>query len=416
MENVSIKSEIGRLRKVIIHEPGAEIELMTPKTSNELLYDDILSLNSAIKEHRELSEILKLHSNVYYIKDLLTDIFQDESVKEELLKTLTKDIKSASGIKDELMRLDANALANKLLIGVEKHKDNLSNFLTNDKYALKPLPNFVYTRDSTIVINEHVLSGAMANDIRTTEATIIHSIFSHHKEFKPNGFYLDKMNDCEVEMSFEGGDILVLREDVLAIGLSERTNTQAIDFLIEKFKKIKQIKHVFAVIMPKERAMIHLDMIFTMIDKNYCVAYNPVLLGEDRLGVVHIDLSSDKQKLTMEDNLIGSLKKVGIELEPVLCGGTERLHQEREQWMCGANFFTMAPGKIIGYGRNYRTFEQLDKVASMPRIEAQDIILGKVNLSDYDRYAIAITGAELSRGGGGARCMTMPVLRDKVNY
>ncbi|HOQ80802.1 MAG TPA: arginine deiminase family protein, partial [Candidatus Cloacimonadota bacterium] len=117
----------------------------------------------------------------------------------------------------------------------------------------------------------------------------------------------------------------------------------------------------------------------------------------------------------MEDNLIDSLKKVGIELEPVLCGGTERLHQEREQWMCGANFFTMAPGKIIGYGRNYRTFEQLDKVASMPRIEAQDIILGKVNLSDYDRYAIAITGAELSRGGGGARCMTMPVLRDNVN-
>ncbi|MDD3502048.1 MAG: arginine deiminase family protein, partial [Candidatus Cloacimonetes bacterium] len=158
----------------------------------------------------------------------------------------------------------------------------------------------------------------------------------------------------------------------------------------------------------------HLDMIFTMIDKNYCVVYEPVILGKDKLGVIHIEIKEDNNKYSKERDILQALKKVGIELEPVLCGGTDKLHQEREQWMCGANYFTMAPGKIIGYSRNIRTFEQLDKVANMPRIEAQDVINGKVNLANYERYAIAINGAELSRGGGGARCMTMPVLRDDV--
>lgn len=415
MGKLSIKSEIGKLQKVIIHQPGTEIEIMTPQTSEDLLYDDILNLHSAIQEHQELTGILKMHAEVFEVNDLLKDILNDHHIREELLKDLIREMKASCLILDDLMPLSSEELAGKLILGVEKKKDTLTRFLSPKRYALPPLPNFVYTRDSAIIINEFVLTGSMANQIRCSEATIMDYIFAHHPDFKFDDFYFAKDEPFHQDTKFEGGDILVLREDVLAIGLSERTTSEAIDQLVEKFKQRGQIKHIFIVILPKERAMIHLDMIFTMIDRNYCVIHEPVIFGEKNLGVVHMQLSDSMTKIEYVPNIIDGLNRVNIELQPVICGGHDRLRQEREQWMCGANFFTMGPGKAIGYGRNTKTFEELEKIAKMPRLEAKDILNGKIKLSDYDRYAIAISGAELSRGGGGARCMTMPIQRESIN-
>lgn len=416
MGKLSIKSEIGKLKKVIVHEPGSEIEIMTPETSKNLLYDDILDLETAIHEHRELTGILKRHSKVYEINDILEETIRDEKQREELLRDLIIEMQESENLLDILMPMTSKDLTKALITGVEQQRDTLTKYLSSRKYALPPLPNFVYTRDSAIIINNYVLTGSMANLIRSSEATIMRYIFTHHKEFLSDGFYFDDINGFHHNSKFEGGDILVLREDVLAIGLSERTTSYAIDQLIEKFRAKDQIKHIFAVILPKERAMIHLDMIFTMVDKHYAVIHEPVIFGKLNLGVIHIDLSDKISKIVNVPTLFDGLKKVGITLEPVLCGGHERIRQDREQWMCGANFFTMAPGKVIGYGRNTKTFEELEKVAKMPRIEATDVLSGKVNLDNYDRYAIAIQGAELSRGGGGARCMTMPVQREDVDF
>jgi arginine deiminase len=416
MGKLSIKSEIGKLKKVIVHEPGTEIEIMTPQTSQNLLYDDILDLETAINEHRELTGILKLHSQVYEINDLLEQTLADQNQRKELLLSLISEVQASEHLLDKLMPMSAKDLATSLILGVEQQKDTLTKFLSERKYALPPLPNFVYTRDSAIIINNYVLTGSMANLIRSAEATIMRYIFTHHKDFLSDGFYFNEVNGFHHNSKFEGGDILVLREDVLAIGLSERTTSYAIDQLVEKFKTKNQVKHIFVVVLPKERAMIHLDMIFTMVDKHYAVTHEPVLLGDMNLGVIHIDLSEKLSKIKNVPDIFTGLKTVGIDLEPVFCGGKDRLRQDREQWMCGANFFTMAPGKVIGYGRNTKTFEELEKVANMPRLEASDILSGKINLKDYDRYAVAIQGAELSRGGGGARCMTMPVQREDVTF
>ena len=415
MDKLSITSEIGKLEKVIIHKPGYEIELMTPDTAHELLFDDILDLSTAVSEHKAFVEILKKHSKVYEVRDLLLDILKTEKYKEQLLKDLIKETSSQDSILNDLMFLPVDDLANSLIEGIEEKSSTETSHNTQlkkiPKFLFPPLPNFFFTRDTAMVINNHILSGSMANPIRTSEATIMRHIIKNHPDLTSDGFYFEESSDLHESSKFEGGDILVLRNDVLAIGLSERTTMDAVEQLIEKLKEKDIVKHIFTVNLPKQRAMIHLDMVFTMIDKHYACIYEPAIFGELNLGVKHLDISEKITKIETVPNIFSGLKGVGIELEPILCGGKFRINQEREQWMCGANFFALAPGKIIGYARSIKTYEELEKFANIPRIEAADVLSGKIDLNDYDRYAIAFKGAELSRGGGGARCMTLPVLR-----
>ncbi len=213
--------------------------------------------------------------------------------------------------------------------------------------------------------------------------------------------------------TFEGGDVLILREDTLLIGMSERTSPSGIDYLIEHFKKVGKVKHIFVVMLPRHRAWIHLDMVFTMIDTDKAVVFPDLINENNAVDVIHVNISNpDKPHFSRHDYLLEALKKVDINLEPIYCGGQESLYQKREQWQSGANFFTIAPGKVIGYGMNFYTFEELEK-AGIPRIEARDVLEGLVDLSTLDKYAIAMKGNELTRGGGGCRCMTMPILRDE---
>lgn len=413
MGNIRINSEIGKLQKVVIHRPGLEVEQMTPRTAENLLYDDILDISTAINEHDELSGVLKMHCKVLEVQDLLEDVLKDEEARKDLLKRLIEKMGASTSLMEDLMKADYRSLAHKLITGVKQKKDTLEKYLSKVEFDLPPLPNLFYTRDSAIVINEYIVTGSMANKIRASESIIMEFLFTHHPDIMTDGFYFDGYVETDKELFVEGGDVLVLREDVLAIGLSERTNASAIDFLSSKFKNKGYIKHIFAVILPKERSYIHLDMIFTMIDHNLAVIHEPIVLGNEKLGVIHMEIGDGPTKFHRPANLLAGLRDVGIDLDPVNCGGNSSLRQEREQWMAGANFFTLAPGKIIGYGRNTETFFQLEK-AGLKRLSAKEILDGKVKLSDYEKYAISISGAELSRGGGGARCMTLPVLRDNI--
>ncbi len=416
MQNVRVCSEVGVLEKVVIHSPGKEIEVMTPETANEVLYNDILTLPVVAEDHKGLKGVLKKVTRVYELKDLLKDVLKDEEVKRDFVITITA-LERRADLSDYLMSLTPDELADAVVYGVKEKKDTLEKFLSNKNYALPPLPNLYFTRDISVVFRDKVITGSMANKVRIGEAVIARFIYRHHPEFKSEGFIFDGILEGNERVTIEGGDFLVIDKDIVAIGVSERTTPSSIDIFVDRMKReVKEEDfHIFAVVLPKERSTIHLDMVFTMVDKNKCVCHYPYILGKERLRVIHITImASGEVKIKEEESLLKGLKKVGVDLNPVICGGSDPVNQKREQWLSGTNFFAFAPGKIIGYACNYHTFKELEK-AGFKTVHVKDVVNGKVDIDNYRKIAIGIEGAELARGGGGVRCMTMPVKRKPIN-
>lgn len=410
MSRISVKSEINTLKKVIIHTPGQELELMTPETAEEVLYDDILNLENARNQHAQLSGVLGKVAQPFEVRKLLSDILVDEKIKKSLVETICNRLNVHEHFTD-LFELEPAQLAERLILGSAVKRDNLERYLSAQHFAIPPLPNLFFTRDAAMVVNGHALISNMATDVRAIETIIMRYLYQYHPELNCGTKFLVEPNQNK-NATFEGGDVLILQEDTLVIGMSERTSPAGIDQLVEHFKKEGIVKHIFVVLLPKKRAWIHLDMVFTMVDYDKAVVFPELINEVNAVDVVHINLNDPTHiKFSKHDYLLEALKEVNIKLEPIYCGGHERLYQHREQWQSGANFFTIAPGKIIGYGMNHYTYEELAK-AGLPRVEADDVIAGKVDLSKMDKYAIAMRGNELTRGGGGCRCMTMPFLRD----
>ena len=418
MPNISLNSEIGRLSKVIIHEPGQEIENMTLATAAESLYDDLLYLPRALKEHRQLTAVLRQTvPEVYELADLLADVLGDSEVKRRLVERLCA-LHQAGEMADELVDLPAPMLARQLFEGTPLRRDTLSKFLRPSPYALPPLPNTFFMRDATMCVNDRVIIGSMAKTARISEALLLRAIFNNHPEFQGAGYYFDGTQNHRdpgtPAVTIEGGDVLVIREDLLVIGYSERTSVAGIDMLLQTLAQAGKVRHVIVLEIPKTRATIHLDMIFTMIDRDRCVIYEPLITGDRSCPCMHVEFDGDRiGNIHRHPNLIQALDSVGVPLLPILCGGSDPVTQDREQWFSGANFFALAPGKIIGYNRSRATFQELER-AGYPTIQATDVMAGLVHLDQYEKCAVAMSGSELSRGGGGCRCMTLPVSREAI--
>lgn len=411
MSKVNVSSEIAQIKKVIIHTPGRELDLMTPDSAEEVLYDDILNLENARRQHSQLSGVLKKVTQPFEVRDLLTDILKDGRIKSELVHDLCRKLEVPHHL-DDLLELEPEQLTDRLITGTPIRRDSFQRYISKKQFAIPPLPNLFFTRDAAMVVNNFGMLGNMATLVRTTETYIMRYLFLYHPELSCSDHHLvDTTLLHSSRGTFEGGDLLILREDVLVIGMSERTNPAGIDYLIEHFKKEGRVKHIFVVLLPKHRAWIHLDMVFTMIDRDKAVVFPPLINERNAVDVIHINISDPNlPQFSRHDYLLEALREVDIRLEPIYCGGHDPLYQQREQWQSGANFFTIAPGKIIGYGMNHYTYEELAR-AGIPRIEARDVLEGKVDLESYDKYAIAMAGNELTRGGGGCRCMTMPIVR-----
>ena len=423
---VNVQSEIGKLNGVILHTPGEEVENMTPENAERALYSDILNLSIARKEYKQLSEVLGKITKTYQVKDLLTNILKDDAIKLEVLNRIEKiepfiaEVTPKGSIKDQLLDEDAEDLARLLIEGVEMKRDTLTKFLNKDWYDLRPLHNFFFTRDASMSMYNEVLIGRMANAVRDREAIIMQSIFDFTPGFNTKTLNLATTPDPLRKLTIEGGDVQIARDDILVIGNGTRTSTRAIDALMYNFinRNEDKVQHILVQELPHSpESFIHLDMVFTFLDKNKCMVYEPLIMSPGNYQTVHIKIQHGKLiSIRREKTLLHALKKLGMDLEPVYCGGEdETWNMEREQWHSGANFFCVAPGKVLGYARNNYTVEAMNN-AGFEIIRANDVISNKVDLNKYEKNMITIEGSELPRGGGGARCMTMPINRDAVEW
>ncbi|MFC2089673.1 arginine deiminase family protein [Bacteroidota bacterium] len=412
MSKVSVYSETDMLEGVILHPPGPEVENMTPKNAERALYSDILNLSVASKEYNQLECALQQITNTYKVSDLLGDILRSHEIKEKIVKK-TCYRERRPELVDKLLDTDPEVLSSILIEGIPLQMDTLTNFLGNEDFALRPLHNFFFTRDSSIALFDKILIGKMASKVREREASIMEAIFNYHPKLRTQPILADDHDVYGNKITIEGGDVLIAREDIILVGIGSRTSTQGVDFLINHLKLEKKPYHVIVQELPETpESFIHLDMAFTLLDKDACMLYEPLILNPNKYETVHIILDNGNVKsIRTVDNIPSVLAELGMDLKPSFCGGNkDRIIQEREQWHSGANFFATGPGKLIGYSRNIYTLDNLNK-NGFEILKVKDLLNGKVSLRDYNKYVLTIDGSELSRGGGGVRCMTMPFRR-----
>jgi len=408
---LNIQSEVGRLEGVLLHEPGPEIENMAPRHAERALYSDILNRSAASREYAELRGVLDRVSRTFRVAELLAEVLEKSDAREALLGRIC-EIEAMPQLLPLLMELPATELARQLIEGVIQPKDTLTRFLSDERYALQPLHNLFFMRDTGAVLGDRMVAARMANAVREREALIVQTVVAEHPLIEGGALNLDSERGGDVTM--EGGDLLVARDDLLIVGIGPRTSAQAVDMVVERFKDRHGVWDIVIQELPRSpESFIHLDMAFTLLDRDACLVYEPVILRPTRLQTVHMHMEGGKvTSIREEEHILDVLKRLGMDLEPVACGGhTDDWIQEREQWHSGANFFALGPGQVIGYGRNVHTVEELDK-HGFQVIEAADIIAGRAELpAAGKRCVVTIGGSELSRGGGGCRCMTLPLRR-----
>jgi len=319
---IRISSETSPLEAVILHRPGPEVENMTPANAERALYSDILNLSVASEEYDQLKGVLDKVSRTFEVRELLCGILENDRVKEELVRRIccNEEICQAA---DTLLDLPALQLAGQLIEGVPLVKDNLTRYLSSERYLLKPLHNLFFTRDIAMVVNDRIMSGRMANRVRERESLIMEAIFTHHPLWATPPWTpepQDYPTPASSRITIEGGDFLVARDDVFIIGTGVRTSTQGIDFFISKIcAATPETRHIIVQELPAApESFIHLDMIFTLLDRDACMVYEPVVFELNRYKTIHIETDNGRvRKIEPEANILTALKKLGMDLEPI---------------------------------------------------------------------------------------------------
>ena len=376
---IDVRSEIGRLDAVLLHRPGAEVENMTPRNVQRALYSDILNLSIAQTEYEQLSGVLSKLSRVYEVRDLLVKVLDQWKPRADLIHRICAAEEVLPYI-DQLMAMPSSELARVLIEGLPARIDTLTAYLRNEYYALYPLYNFYFTRDAAVTIGNQALICRMANKVRMRESLIMDAIYRYSGAFECSVVDANAEEPDSSEIIMEGGDIIIAREDVLIVGNGVRTTPQGIDFIVDRFCCCNPEARMNVIVqqLPSQpESFIHLDMVFTLLDKDKCMIFKPLIMRANQYQTVHIVIESGKvSSIRPVAGLLPALKSLGMDLKPLVCGGDDDWDQEREQWHSGANFFAFAPGKVITYARNIHTLDELDR-SGFEIVKASDFIAGK---------------------------------------
>lgn len=403
---LNVKSEIGKLKAVLLHKPGKELERLTPDYLRELLFDDIPWLRKMRVEHDEFAEVMtKRGTRVYYVENLLAEILENVDVKRSLINDIllhchieNPDLHEMiysylfDKSPEELSEIAIAGLNKKDLPEVEREY-SLSDYVYKEyPLYINPIPNLYFMRDPAAVIGNGICINSMHTDARRREPMLIKYIFEHNPLFKKE--HSPIWYNYTLPHSIEGGDILVLGKEVVAVGCSERTSAEGIEILARNlFASNEELKEVLAVQIPPLRAFMHLDTVFTMVDRDKFTVYPGIL---ERVTVYKLTRKGKNGiKVSVGDSLVEALKK-SLKLPAVnliQSGGGDIVTAAREQWNDSTNTLAIAPGVVVTYSRN----------------EASNEVLRNNGIE-----VIEIEGSELVRGRGGPRCMSMPLVREDI--
>jgi arginine deiminase len=404
-------SEIASLKKILIHSPDPGIAKVTPAFATDFLYEDIVFFPKIQEEHASLKSVIENFvgtANCLEIAVLLTEVLKEKSLKDQFVRALCT-LENMPTQHDRLMDISAAELT----------QYSIEGDLTQPVY---PVPNLIFTRDIGSVAGPFLIHATAAKKARARESLISWFVFYYHPVFShwsSKGLVLSTADDLEELIRFlsmseakpqlEGGDMMMISENHLLIGSSERTNERGIARIKQKLQMQSHgIEYLSVAYLPASRYCMHWDTIFTFTDRNEAVAYQPLLNDKDTVPVKTIALKEDKELRfkSFQEFTTHFLP----ELTLVPCGDGVYPFDQREQWTDGCNFFALKPGVVIGYDRNEKTLEAFMK-RGYQIIEANTLLKSAVDIKSLEKTIITLKSSELSRARGGPHCLTFPIER-----
>ena len=397
-------SEIGKLNKVLLHRIGNEIEGLVPDNFERLLFDDIPYLKVAQQEHDKFADLLRANDvEVIYYVDETVKALKDRKFRQEFIRKFVSesDIHSEAvkeALEEYLMGMTVKEMVEKVISGVKKSEldvksNSLADYISAGyPYYTDPMPNLYFTRDQGACVGNGVSIHHMSTMARRREALLLQYMFKYSKSFAPDGTNL--WYDYDQAYSIEGGDVLVLSDEIVAIGLSQRTTVAGIEQFAKNILDESTFQKILVFDIPKCRAFMHLDTVFTMVDFDKFTIH-PEIEGPLQLFEITLGKDGNARFNSIQDELENILKiELGLPaVDLIRCGGNDAQAAQREQWNDGSNTLAIAPGTVVTYERNYVTNDLLDKKGVK---------------------VLTIPSSELSRGRGGPRCMSCPVNRDDL--